>query len=143
MGFRVLPPAPCLVPEVVAAIDDRELLIDQLPGERRRLHKGRQRHRAVPYQSDGNLQFPPTTFEKKASNHDVSQQSRHSSRLFSGAITVAALLLAAPLPAAPGRPGTDSVEARKVNSRPLGVELPDAVWLGAAPTVEFVQREPH
>ena len=73
----------------------------------------------------------------------MSQQSRHSSRLFSGAITVAALLLAAPLPAAPGRPGTDSVEARKVNSRPLGVELPDAVWLGAAPTVEFVQREPH
>jgi hypothetical protein len=43
----------------------------------------------------------------------------------------------------PGPPGPDSVEARKVNTRPLGVELPDAVWLGAAPTVEFVQREPH
>jgi hypothetical protein len=61
-----------------------------------------------------------------------------------GAIfAVAAFLMTPPLLAAPGIPGTDSVEARKVNSRPLGAELPDAVWLGAEPTVEFVQREPH
>jgi hypothetical protein len=69
------------------------------------------------------------------------------STVFRGAVLGAATLLMGPrLLAAPvtaGIPGVDTVQARQVNARPLGVEIPEAVWLGAEPTVEFIQREPH
>ena len=77
---------------------------------------------------------------------EMSAPSRASTLFRGAAFHIVTLLIGPLLLSAPAKariPATDSVEARRVNARPPGVELPDAVWLGAAPTVEFVQREPH
>src|SRR5437867_1555625 len=76
----------------------------------------------------------------------MSRRPTGSTVLCAALAAVALVIESPPLLAASrasGSPAVETVQARQVNPRALGEEIPAAVWLGAEPTVEFIQREPQ